>query len=50
MQVSVETTQGLGRRVTITVTADSIEEAVKKSWLTLLKKRALTVFVKAKCR
>ncbi|MEQ4530523.1 MAG: hypothetical protein ABN478_04340, partial [Mixta sp.] len=25
MQVSVETTQGLGRRVTITVAADSIE-------------------------
>ncbi|EKN3466792.1 trigger factor [Yersinia enterocolitica] len=29
MQVSVETTQGLGRRVTITVAADSIEKAVK---------------------
>ncbi|TGC37490.1 trigger factor, partial [Salmonella enterica subsp. enterica serovar Enteritidis] len=25
MQVSVETTQGLGRRVTITIAADSIE-------------------------
>ena len=32
MQVSVETTQGPGRRVTITVAADSIENAVKKSW------------------
>lgn len=30
MQVSVETTQGLGRRVTITIAADSIETAVKK--------------------
>ncbi len=30
MQVSVETTQGLGRRVTITIAADSIENAVKK--------------------
>ncbi|WP_145561790.1 trigger factor [Yersinia aldovae] len=29
MQVSVETTQGLGRRVTITVAANSIEKAVK---------------------
>ncbi len=29
MQVSVETTQGLGRRVTITIAADSIETAVK---------------------
>ncbi|STV20337.1 cell division trigger factor [Klebsiella pneumoniae] len=29
MQVSVETTQGLGRRVTITIAADSIENAVK---------------------
>lgn len=28
MQVSVETTQGLGRRVTITVPAESIEKAV----------------------
>lgn len=29
MQVSVETTQGLARRVTITIAADSIETAVK---------------------
>jgi len=28
MQVSVETTQGLGRRINITVPADSIEKAV----------------------
>ncbi|TGE30148.1 trigger factor, partial [Salmonella enterica subsp. enterica serovar Poona] len=28
MQVSVETTQGLGRRVTSTIAADSIETAV----------------------
>ncbi len=33
MQVSVETTQGLGRRVTITVAADSIEKAVKSELL-----------------
>ncbi len=34
MQVSVETTQGLGRRVTITIAADSIENAAKASWST----------------
>ncbi|OJB97328.1 trigger factor [Yersinia ruckeri] len=33
MQVSVETTQGLGRRVTITVAADIIEKAVKSELL-----------------
>ncbi|MDW5500533.1 trigger factor [Pseudomonas lundensis] len=30
MQVSVETTQGLGRRLSITVPADSIKQAIKK--------------------
>ncbi len=50
MQVSVETTQGLGRRITITVAADSIESAVKKNWLTLPGKFASMVSVKAKCR
>ena len=30
MQVSVETTQGLGRRVTITIAADSIENCCQK--------------------
>ena len=38
MQVSVETTQGLGRRVTITVAADSIENAVKKELVEVAKK------------
>ncbi len=35
MQVSVETTQGLGRRVTITIAADSIGRMLSKaSWST----------------
>lgn len=37
MQVSVETTQGLGRRVTITIAADSIGPLLKASWSTLRK-------------
>ena len=39
MQVSVETTQGLGRRVTITVPAADIQKAVDSE----LKKAAKTV-------
>ena len=38
MQVSVETTQGLGRRVTITIAADSIETAVKSELVNVAKK------------
>jgi trigger factor len=39
MQVSVETTQGLGRRVTITIAADSIETAVKSESINVAKVR-----------
>lgn len=49
MQVSVETTQGLGRRITITVAADSIESAVKKELVDVAKKSVSMVSVKAKC-
>ena len=48
MQVSVETTQGLGRRVTITVAADSIESAVKKELLDVAKKVRIDGFRKGK--
>lgn len=50
MQVSVETTQGLGRRVTITVPNADIEKAVNSELINVAKKCALMVFVKAKCR
>ena len=46
MQVSVETTQGLGRRVTITIAADSIENAVKSELVNVAKKFALTASVR----
>ncbi|RWR00670.1 trigger factor [[Pantoea] beijingensis] len=48
MQVSVETTQGLGRRVTITVAADSIESAVKKELVETAKKVRIDGFRKGK--
>jgi len=48
MQVSVETTQGLGRRVTITVAADSIESAVKKELVEVAKKVRIDGFRKGK--
>ncbi|MDR7344309.1 trigger factor [Pantoea alhagi] len=48
MQVSVETTQGLGRRVTITVAADSIESAVKKELVDVAKKVRIDGFRKGK--
>ena len=48
MQVSVETTQGLGRRVTITVAADSIENAVKKELVDVAKKVRIDGFRKGK--
>lgn len=38
MQVSVETTQGLGRRITITVAADSIESGFRKELSDVAKK------------
>ncbi|GAB7261060.1 hypothetical protein DaDZ19_27270 [Dickeya ananatis] len=44
MQVSVETTQGLGRRVTITVAADSIENAVKSELVSVAKKSSYRRF------
>lgn len=50
MQVSVETTQGLGRRITITVASDSIESAVKKDWWMWRRKSVSMVSVKAKCQ
>ncbi len=48
MQVSVETTQGLGRRVTITVASDSIESAVKKELADAAKKVRIDGFRKGK--
>ncbi|MFB6434801.1 MAG: trigger factor [Candidatus Malihini olakiniferum] len=48
MEVSVETTQILGRRVLITVTADSIEEAVKKELVNVAKKASIDGFRKGK--
>lgn len=48
MQVSVETTQGLGRRVTITVAADAIEQAVKKELVDTAKKVRIDGFRKGK--
>lgn len=48
MQVSVETTQGLGRRITITVAADTIEQAVKKELVEVAKKVRIDGFRKGK--
>ncbi len=48
MQVSVETTQGLGRRVTITVPATDIEKAVNSELVSVAKKYVLMVSVKGK--
>ncbi|ADU68266.1 trigger factor [Pantoea sp. At-9b] len=48
MTVSVETTQGLGRRITITVAADSIESAVKKELVDVAKKVRIDGFRKGK--
>lgn len=50
MQASVETTQGLGRRVTITVEKEVIENAVKSELVNVAKKFVLTVSVKGKCQ
>lgn len=48
MQVSIETTEGLGRRVTITVAADAIEQAVKKELVEVSKKVRIDGFRKGK--
>lgn len=48
MQVSVETTQGLGRRVTITIAADSIETAVKSELVNVAKKVRIDGFPQRK--
>ena len=48
MQVSVETTEGLGRRVTITVAADNIEQAVKSELVNVAKKVRIDGFRKGK--
>jgi len=48
MTVSVETTQGLGRRISITVPADSIESAVKKELVEVAKKVRIDGFRKGK--
>ncbi|AKJ42766.1 trigger factor [Pragia fontium] len=48
MQVSVETTQGLGRRLSIVVAADMIEEAVKKELVDIAKKVRIDGFRKGK--
>ncbi|MFP2508004.1 MULTISPECIES: trigger factor [Buttiauxella] len=48
MQVSVETTQGLGRRLTITIAADSIETAVKSELVNVAKKARIDGFRKGK--
>ena len=48
MQVSVETTQGLGRRITITVAADSIASAVKKELVDVARKVRIDGFRKGK--
>lgn len=48
MQASVETTQGLGRRVTITVDKDVIENAVKNELVSVSKKVRIDGFRKGK--
>ncbi|GKX51061.1 trigger factor [Budvicia aquatica] len=48
MQVSVETTQGLGRRLSIVVAANAIEEAVKKELVDIAKKVRIDGFRKGK--
>ncbi|GAA3614689.1 MAG: trigger factor [Gibbsiella quercinecans] len=48
MQVSVETTQGLGRRLSITVPADVISQAVKKELINAAKNVRIDGFRKGK--
>ncbi len=48
MQVSVETTQGLGRRLSITVPAETIKQAVKKELINAAKSVRIDGFRKGK--
>ena len=48
MQVAVETTQGLGRRLTITINADDIKKAVNKELVNTAKKVRIDGFRKGK--
>ena len=48
MQVSVETTQGLSRRLSITIKADEIKKAINKELIDTAKKYVLMVSVKEK--
>ncbi len=48
MTVSVEPTQGLGRRISITIPADSIDAAVKKELIEVAKKVRIDGFRKGK--
>lgn len=48
MQVSVETTQGLGRRLTITISAQDIKNAVQKELVNTAKKVRIDGFRKGK--
>ena len=48
MQLSVETTQGLGRRLSITVPADTIKQAVKKELINAAKSVRIDGFRKGK--
>ncbi|MCC4105755.1 trigger factor [Serratia ureilytica] len=48
MQVSVETTQGLGRRLSITVPADTIKQAVKRELINAAKSVRIDGFRKGK--
>lgn len=48
MQVSVETTQGLGRRLTITIQADAIKKAMHSELITTAKKVRIDGFRKGK--
>ncbi len=48
MQASVETTQGLGRRITITISADNLNKAVNKELINTAKKVRIDGFRKGK--
>ncbi|TMR10043.1 trigger factor, partial [Escherichia coli] len=50
MQVSFAATQGLGRRLTLTIAADSIETAVKSELVNVAKKVRIDGFRKGKVR
>ncbi len=48
MLICVETTEGLWRRLNITIAADTIEQTVRSELVKVAKKSASTVFVKGK--